>query len=506
MFVRKRKNKSGTVSVQIIEKVSGKYRVVKHIGTSSDQTVVNHLMQLAAAQMVSLDQMRLLDVPKASPWGERLQVVSNISTGHLEVFGQIYDEIGYNVVIPGELVKLLTIARIAHPHSKLSVSRWLDRKLGVKVSEDKIYRLMDTLGKEQERAISDHTYNFFRKVVGEKIHMIFFDATTLHFETFVEDSFRKTGFSKAGKHNQPQIVVGLMVTREGLPIGYDVFPGNQFDGYTIRSVLSRVSRRYGTDNIVFVADAGMLSKQNIKLIEDAGFQYIMAARIKNFNHEITDMILDPANYKDDIWEYELVRGRLVMSYSEERARKDMVDRERNIEQVKRKLTRKQKITRSKVGKIGKSKYLLVTGDAEVSINYQAIREDGKWDGLKGYITNIPRKQLPAAEVIGKYTELWQVEKAFRISKGDLQMRPIFHYKRERVRAHILLVFMSLAVLRYTEIRLKSLGISGSRLVESLDAAISLRMLDRFSGLEFDLRPGLSDVNAKVYEILQIKSP
>ena len=511
MFVRRRNNKSGSTSVQIIDKSSGKYRVVKHIGTADDEAEIKYLEKLAHRAIPDLsNQSSMFDSSAAKEvnnWlADRFQLTKYVAIGYLEVFGKIYSEIGYNNVITGKLIQALVIARIVKPHSKLATHRWLNMKLGMDISKDTIYRLMDTLGKEEEQKISDHTYKFFRKIIGQKIHMIFFDATTLHFETFDSDSFRKTGFSKVGKHNQPQIVVGLMVTREGLPIGYDVFPGNKFDGYTIRSALSRVSRRYGTERVVFVADSGMLSGENIKLIEEAGFDYIMASRIKSYSHEITDMILDPTNYKDDIWEYSLSsRSRLVMSYSEERARKDAADRERNVEQIKKRLTKRQKITSSKMGKIGKSKYLVVSGDAAVDVNYQAIREDAKWDGLKGYVTNISKKELPASEVIGKYTQLWQVEKAFRVSKGDLQMRPIYHYKRERIRAHILLVFMSLAVSRYTEMKLKALGVSTKRLVEILETIQEITLSDRENGYSFQIRPETTDLIREIYESLDLST-
>lgn len=179
MFVRKRKNASGSISIQIIDKSSGKFSVVEHLGTSSDLNEINYLYNLAKDKIISI-QNQLTLFPS---------------------------------------------------HESSRIKSWLNR-------------FMDTLDDDMERTITDHTFNFVKNILGKTINIIFFDATTLHFETFKADRFRKTGFSKVGKHNQPQIVIGLMVTEEGLPIGYDVYPGNEFDGHTIRSALKRVSRRY----------------------------------------------------------------------------------------------------------------------------------------------------------------------------------------------------------------------------------------------------------------------
>ena len=515
MFIRKRYNKSGSFSIQIVEKKGDSLRIIKHIGTASATDEIEYLLLVAKTKLNKIQgQLSLFNKKETSPinnWMNRLNKPKYKWVGFHEVFGYVFDLINYQSVFSNALLKDLVVARIVHPESKLSIHRWLQRKLHRNITKDNIYRFMDTLDKDVEQKVSDHTYRFIQNILNEKIHIIFFDATTLHFETFNKDSFRLPGFSKVGKHNQPQIVIGLMVTKEGLPIGYDIYPGNEFDGHTIRSALRRVARRYGVEKVVFVADSAMLSKDNIEIIEKSGFQFIMAARIKSMSNEYKLRIQNLDNYTNNILDIKYGSHRLIVSYSEDRARKDRHDRDKNLEQIKkrigktndRKLVESSKITKTKVGKIGKSKYLEVLGDAEVAINYEAVRNDSKWDGLKGYVTNITNHELSSSEVIQKYVQLWQVERAFRIAKNDLNMRPIYHFKRERIRAHILLVFMSLVVSRYTEYLLKDLNISTKYLVEMLDTIIETELVDQKTGVKLIIRPEFSELIKKVYQKLGI---
>ena len=500
MFIRKRHNASGSTSIQIVHKLGSTLRVIKHVGTASSDEQIN-LLKAKAEKILMQSTLSLFNAHTSSL--EDIHISRSILVGFQEVFGTIYDEIGYSALLEDPLLKDLVVARIAKPNSKLATFRWLKEKLGRSIEKDQIYRFMDTLDENIERTITDHTFAFTKKLLKETINIIFFDATTLHFETFQSDKFRKTGFSKVGKHNQPQIVIGLMVTTGGFPIGYDVYPGNEFDGHTIRSALRRVSRRYDVKDVVFVADNAMMSTDNVKIIEKANFKFIMAARIKSMNKFYKDQFLDESNYKKNILDIPYGRHRLVVSYSPDRARKDKLDREKNLEQIRKRLTKRSKITKSKLGKIGKSKYLSVDGEAEVAINYSAVRADEAWDGLKGYMTNISKEELSSEEIISKYSDLWQVEKAFKVSKSDLQIRPIYHFKRERIKAHVLIVFMSLVVSRLTELKLKQKGITVKRLVELLENDSLIEIHNPKTGEKILRRTPLSDTLKEIYSILKI---
>ena len=325
MYIRKRKNKTGTTSVQIIQKTLGKYKVLKHIGTARNNTELDYLISRAEDVKQQLNpQLNLSSLYQESKQQELQKFLSRFHTpsfykvGFFEIFGSIYDELKISQVIDDPFYKDLVIARVANPTSKRSTVTWLNTyhpNLEKHLDKNSIYRFLDTLTAKRQRALTNHIYSFVHDYLKDEINILFFDATTIHFETFKEDTLRKTGFSKVAKHNQPQIIVGLIVTREGLPVGYEVFPGNTFDGHTIRAALKKVSRNYKVKRIIFVADAAMLSQDNVELLVSGGFEFIMAAAIKNMSSQMKAKILDRRNYTDNIFEikeYGKFKYRLIL--------------------------------------------------------------------------------------------------------------------------------------------------------------------------------------------------
>lgn len=514
MFIRKRHNKSGSVSIQIIVKKVGKFKVVKHIGTAKPDSVeLEYLLSYAKKLKTRLElngQLTLTGLLTKKQHSELADFVSRFFTpnvhkvGFFEVFGLIYDQLNFASVIPNPLFRDLVIARIAKPTSKLSTHRWLNKYTGRNVSKDSIYRLLDKLTPAIKQKVCSHVFKQAYTQPDNLVNLIFFDATTLHFESFTPDDFRKLGFSKVGKHRQPQIVIGLMVADTGLPIGYEVYPGDKFDGHTIRQALKRVQKQYSARRVVFVADSAMLSKHNVNLIQQAGFGYIMAAKIKNLDRKTQAEILNINQYQNNYMELNLKfesqpEYRLIITYSELRARKDQHDRQHQLEKLKQKISEKQKLTKEQLGQLGKMKYLQIKGKAEVVINYEAVKKDTQWDGLKGYATNM--NDLSAGEVVKRYRELWQVEKAFRVAKTDLKIRPIFHYTAKRIKAHLLLVFVSLVVSKALEQRLTGLGLGLERIIENLESVIEIPLKDKKLGNTLVIRPEQNTTICKIYKTL-----
>jgi len=192
---------------------------------------------------------------------------------------------------------------------------------------------------------------------------------------------------------------------------------------------------------------------------------------------------------------------LVVTYSELRARKDQYDRQRNLEKLEKKISPKQKLTKQQLSQLGKMKYLDIKGKAEVVIDYKAVQNDSRWDGLKSYATNM--YDLPADEVVKRYRELWQVERAFRITKTDLKIRPVFHYKAKRIKAHLLLIFVSLVVSRILEQRLACLGMGIERIIENLESVIEIPLQDKKLSTTLVIRPEQNETTHKIYQSLDI---
>lgn len=279
---------------------------------------------------------------------------------------------------------------------------------------------------------------------------MFYDVTTLYFEIDNEDELRKTGFSKEGKHQHPQIVLGLLVSKNGYPLAYDVFEGNKFEGYTMLPVIDHFKQKYQLEQLVIVADSGLLSNINISELQQKGYEFILGARIKNESKPIKNEIL--ALNLDNGQSSVIKKGdlKLIITYSDKRAKKDQRNREKGLRRLEKQL-KSRKLTKSNINKRGYNKYLKLDAEIKVTIDQEKFELDARWDGLKGYITNA---KLDKDKIIENYQHLWQIEKAFRVAKSDLKIRPIYHRLQRRIEAHICISFVAYKVYKELERQLK----------------------------------------------------
>jgi transposase len=471
MFVRKKRNKSGSVSVQIIEKKNGNYRVAQTIGASKDPDEIERHLQQA---------QRIIHTPPAgTQWlfslksKEELAVetfVDELSNAHIRVvgpelvFGKLFDQIGFNA-IPEELFRHITIARLAYPSSKLKTIDYLYRYQGLSLSVDSIYRFMDRLNNRYKNEVGAIAYRYTKQRLGT-VSVVFYDMTTLYFESEDEDDLRRIGFSKDGKFQHPQIMLGLLVGEEGLPIGYDIYEGNTFEGHTLLPALKGIETKYGLGKPIVVADAALLSKLNIEGLAREKYPFILASRIKNESESIKSEILQKAKGVKDGDGFVLNKkdgSRLVITYSIKRARKDAANRNKGVERLKDQI-RGGRLTKENINNRGYNKFLTIQGVATIRLDEDKIKKDELWDGLKGYVTNT---DLSIQKVTDTYVHLWQIEKAFRISKTDLKVRPIYHYLRRRIEAHVCIAFAAYTIYKELEFRLKQhqLSMSPARAAE-----------------------------------------
>ena len=169
----------------------------------------------------------------------------------------------------------MVIARLAFPLSKLKTVDYLYRYQGKNIQIDTVYRFLDKLSNKLKPQIEQIAFTHTLQVLGGRVSVVFYDMTTLYFETSDEDDLRKIGFSKDGKHQCPQIYLGLMVGVGGYAIGYDIFEGNIYEGHTLIPFLVEMSRKFHLNKPTVVADAGLLSKENINALEANGYEYIL---------------------------------------------------------------------------------------------------------------------------------------------------------------------------------------------------------------------------------------
>ena len=453
MFIRQKKNNSGSISIQILIKENGRNRLIKSIGCSTDPKELAIFNERAKQELERLRGQSSMFVFEKDIHIESF--ISELSNAQIRtigpelVFGKVYNHIGYNK-INSDLFRHLVIARLAFPLSKLKTIEYLYRYQGIIFDLDTVYRFMDKLNTELKDQVEQISFKHTLKVLNGNLSIMFYDMTTLYFEASDEDDLRKTGFSKDGKHSNPQIYLGLLVGLGGYAIGYDIFEGNIYEGHTLVPTIEKISKKFNLSKPIIVADAGLLNNDNIKALESQEYEYILGARIKNESNENKEKMLS-ASFEDKSYiVIESGNAKLIVQYSSKRAKKDEHNRKRGLKNLEKKI-KSGKLTKQNINNRGYNKYLKMEGGIIISIDEEKFKADQKWDGLKGYVTNC--NHAPSI-IIENYKNLWHIEKAFRMSKTDLRIRPIYHRLRKRIQAHICLSFVAYSIYKELERVLK----------------------------------------------------
>ena len=499
MFIRiKPTAKPNKKKVQICESVRQgakvKQVIVRHVGIAHDEKELESLKKLGKVLIAQILEERngpflfpIEDLEEADTYlkeqsDKPLAVVSETKTnerkshtvdlddlseqkriveGFHDVFGALFNSLGFNHILPkkkSDVLKELILARIATPASKRASQERLKADFGIDIHLDRIYRMMDALVEKQE-AFQAKVFESTQSMCFEKVDMIFFDVTTLYFESIEEDGLREFGYSKDQKFHSTQVVMALATTQDGLPVGYKLFPGNTAEVSSLLRCLEEWKKTLPIGATTIVADRAMMSETNMQTLEEAGIKYVIAAKLKKLPTEIRKDILEKSGSEISIGkesyalqEHILPNGRrLIVTHSDKRERKDKKDREQMIEKLSKKIGSGKNV-KTLVSNRGYQKYLMTEGTSNIILNEQKLAEEEQWDGLHGLITN--DHDSNALELLQCYRRLWVIEESFRIQKTDLSIRPIYHFKPERVHAHILLCYLSFALIRYAEHRIK----------------------------------------------------
>ena len=470
MYIRRKKNDNGTISIQIVRKLRGKQKVIEAVGSSSSiPEEIEQFYRQAKERIPELAKQGVFNFET-----EKERALSDMFfTGLNEIrligpellLGKLFDDIGFKA-IKGQLFRSLVLTRLVYPVSKLKTTDYWFKYNGTVVDVDRIYRYLDKLNSKHKESIQQISYKHTLQILNNQISMVFYDVTTLYFEIEGPDELRKTGFSKDGKHQHPQIVLGLLVNVDGYPLAYEIFEGNKYEGHTLMPVLESFRKKYNLEKLVVIADAGLLSHDNVEELHSKQYGYILGARIKNESQAIKEKIfaLELKNGESVVLNND-EQPKLVISYSDARARKDAANRKKGLEKLERSVA-SGKLTKQSINNRGYNKYLKLDGKVSITIDYEKYKDDRKWDGLKGYLTNTA---MSKDEVIANYGQLWKIEKAFRISKTDLRIRPIYHRLQSRIEAHICIAFCAYKIYRELErlLKEKKAGLSPEKAIDIL---------------------------------------
>jgi len=456
MFIRKKKNRSGTTSIVVVEKRRGIYRELITIGIAKDITEIESLYQQGKKWITHhTGEQDVFEVHDKAIEEQRvteylLSNVENILLNGVQlILNEVFKLTGFDA-IEDDIFRQLVITRLSQPMSKSATVEYLKSHFDEDSQLHRIYRYLDKLYNTQQEKIQKISVEHTRKILGGVIGLMFYDVTTLYFETDYGDELRETGFSKDGKHSQPQVVLGLLVSKDGYPLSYSVFNGSQYEGRTMLPVIEDFVHRFNLDDFIVVADSGLMNQNNIALLESGNYKYIIGARIRNESNEIKRWALLLEMQDGEFSETSKGTARLIVGYSESRAKKDRYNREKGVKRLE-KAYRSGHITKENINKRGYNKFLDISDNVKVTISQDKIKQDEQWDGIKGYLTNTA---LSAKDVYEQYSGLWSVERAFRITKGTLEMRPMFHFTPKRIEAHVCICFVAYKVYKELERVLK----------------------------------------------------
>jgi len=367
---------------------------------------------------------------------------------------------------------LMAVQHLLAPMSKLATYERQSRYWGLsEISLHNMYRALDRLSEwkeDIETGLFEH--NYIR--ANQKVEVVFYDVTTFAFESIRDDGLKDFGFSKDCKFKEVQVVMGLIIDINGMPVGYELFPGNTFDGKTMAAALENIKKRFGIQRVIIVADRGLNAKINLDLIKEAGYGYIMASRIRGMGKAMKKKILSPDGFNTindsngaEVFKYKILpytnifvgddhkkhflEENLIINYSLKRAGKDKADRERLVEKASKLLNNPDQI--KALNKRGGKKYLETIEPSQSQtwkLNQQKIEEDSIFDGYYGIQTS--EKNMTAQEVMEAYHTLWKIEESFRIMKTTMEVRPIFHWTPKRIKGHFVLCFLAFLLERKLE--------------------------------------------------------
>jgi hypothetical protein len=482
------KTSSGKIAIQVYYLHNRKRVIVKHLGSASTQDELNHLKHLAEQSIVDYsNQASLFPSSKSGAYSylEQYECVGFYYRFFYDTIQRLITQLGIEELTSSLFKDLITI-RILEPASKLGSIELIETYFGIKHRRQNYYKEAPKWNSLKDHAIAK-VNDFAKRKYGFDYSLLFYDVTTLYFESFEDDELRKTGFSKDSKSQQPQIVVGLMVSKDGFPIAFDIFPGNTFEGHTILPVVKTFIVKNKVSSFTVVADAAMISNDNIRELKSNGIHYIVGARLGN----LPQAIFDELDVKIKREEGKAIRlhtdkGHLICSFSSARYRKDKYEMEKQILKAKSILKSPSKNTKAKFVK---------THNEKLGLNEELIKKSTKLLGIKGYYTDLDEQDLPTNMVIERYHQLYRVEQAFRVAKSDLETRPIFHFKDEPIKLHILICFLALTISKHIEIKT---GLSIRRFITETKKVTDAKMQNKLTQKEVIVK---GKVTKKLEELL-----
>jgi len=483
MRIRIVKTNSGKYAVQVVSKKEGLLKVHKHIGTYNDKQEKLELLKRAEEYIKnSTGQLELFDDNKFYSLSD-IKIIESKPLFLYRILSNIYKKIGFNIC-GDEIIKDLIIARIYKPSSKRETQEILEEEFNRKYSLKTIYRhLKKTIDLGLKEKFQTALIRFSKEELKDYLELIFYDVTTLYFESNLKTNLKDLGFSKDHRPQDVQILLGLIVNKEGFPIYFDIFNGKTFEGHTLIPMIKDIQNRLKSKRLIVVADAAMISIENMDALEAEKIGFIVGARVSNLSIDKIGAISEKISGKDRAITELVYKGyNLICEYSKKRAKKDKLDIEKQLSNANKAIDNPSKM-------IKKYRFIKSNGNKYI-INKGLIEKAKKLEGIKGFLTNT---SLTSKAVIERYHDLWKIENTFRITKSDLKARPIFHRLDDSIKAHLIIVFGALAITKYMEIKT---NVSIKKVLKIMSKILTHKVINSKTGKFQYIESDLDDNNLK----------
>ena len=369
-------------------------------------------------------------------------------------------------------------SRFVKPVSKLALyDNWISRMYPGMIEHDTaiqhIYRSLDLLHKHKEE-IEKYLFSYGKNLFDINVDVVLYDLTTLRFESTRTDmgDLRQFGYSKEMRSDCTQVVLGLLTDTEGIPLCFEVHPGNTFEGKTLDGIVDRISEKLVIRRFIFVADRGLFSMTNLEHIKKRSGEFIVGLKMGVLKQHIQKGFYDLEQFtwlNNELAIYETSFGddRCIITWSRVRAERDRKSRDEVIERITATLASAKPVSKRFITNSAYKKYILVKKESECALNQEAINNEKKKDGFFGIITNVKVNAMSAAEIVSNYKELWRIEDAFGEMKGTLKSRPMFHWTDQRIIGHLMLCFLShFCEAHLTKLLRKSEVMQGSKAIDN----------------------------------------
>jgi len=360
-----------------------------------------------------------------------------------------------------EAIFAMVLNRILSPSSKLRVYEWLDdvydpQLKGLELQH--LYRALDFLDEHKEK-IERSLFEKIKNLFNLELDVIFYDITSIYFEGKGPEDLAQKGFSRDNCPDANQVVIGILMSGKGIPIGCELFPGNMYDSKTLRVALNTLSRRFQIGRVIFVADRGMVSEKNLSLLEKEGYEYIVGVKMRGLK-KVRDRVLSTRGryqkVEDNLKVKETILDgvRYIICSNPEEKERDRQERETIIKNLE------EKIHTGSLARVltGDAKGFLRIEAKRIILNKERIQKEASCDGKYVLQTST---DLSSEEVARAYKNLWMIEHTFRDIKDIFKIRPIFHWTPSRVRGHIFICFLSFLLTVSLQRYLSEIGVKES---------------------------------------------